>query len=280
MIHDDATSRRSLQRIALISDVHGNLTALEAVLADIDARGISRIFNLGDYVGKGPRGREVIDLCRERCEVNILGNWDDFLPDPDREFDNEALTWWLKQLSDGQGGWLRGLRFSHDFVMSGRRIRLFHASPTTVHRRVRFDHDEEEFLGMFANTASTGDGPEPTVVGYGDTHDPYYEVDRQKRTLFNTGSVGNCMDDPTPIYVIIEGVYGSAEEAPFSLQFVRVPYDVEAELAFAREVGMPELEAYASELRHGIYRGEMNDPGGPKYHRRSHHRSPSSLAIP
>jgi predicted phosphodiesterase len=44
-----------LDRIALISDVHGNLTALEAVLADIASRGIERVFNLGDYVGKGPR---------------------------------------------------------------------------------------------------------------------------------------------------------------------------------------------------------------------------------
>ncbi len=257
-----------LERIALISDVHGNLTALGAVLADIDARGISRIFNLGDYVGKGPRGREVVDLCRERCEVNILGNWDDFLPNPDREFDSEALAWWLKQLSAGQGDWLRSLPFNYDFLMSGRWVRLFHASATTVHRRVRFDHDEEEFLGMFVNTEATGDGPEPTVVGYGDTHDPYYEVDRRKRTLFNTGSVGNCMDDPTPVYVIIEGVYDSTDEAPFSLQFVRVPYDVEEELAVAREMGMPELEEYAVELRHGIYRGEMNDPGGPRYHRR------------
>src|SRR6266480_4854865 len=101
---DDATSRRSLERIALISDVHGNLTALEAVLEDIDARGISRIFNLGDYVGKGPRGREVIDLCRERCQANIIGNRDHFLPNPDREFDSNALAWWLAQLSDGQGG--------------------------------------------------------------------------------------------------------------------------------------------------------------------------------
>ncbi|WP_275693226.1 metallophosphoesterase [Nocardioides sp. TF02-7] len=73
-----------LDRIALISDVHGNLTALEAVLADIEARGIERVLNLGDYVGKGPRGREVVDRCRERCEVNLLGNWDDFLPDPAR----------------------------------------------------------------------------------------------------------------------------------------------------------------------------------------------------
>jgi predicted phosphodiesterase len=261
---------RSLDRIALISDVHGNLTALEAVLDDIAGRGISRIFNLGDYVGKGPRGREVIDICRERCEVNILGNWDDFLPDPQREHDSKALAWWLGQLSEGQGEWLRARPFSHDFLMSGRQVRLFHASATTVHRRVRFDHDEAEFLGMFVNTPATGDGPVPSVVGYGDTHDPFYEVDRQRRTLFNTGSVGNSMDDPTPVYVIIEGVYGSAEQAPFSLQFVRVPYDWAAELAAAEAMGMPELEAYASEIRDGVYRGEMNDPDGPKYHRRPH----------
>lgn len=257
----------SLERIALISDVHGNLTALEAVLADIDARGITRIFNLGDYVGKGPRGREVVEICRRRCEVNILGNWDDFLPDPDREFDNEALKWWFAQLGPGQDEWLRGLPFCHDFQLSGRQVRLFHASETTVHRRVRFDHDEAEFLGMFTNTPATGEGPVPTVVGYGDTHDAFYEVDLERRTLFNTGSVGNNMGDPTPVYVILEGVPDSAEEAPFSIQFVRVPYDVEAELAFAAEVGMPELEGYALELREGIYRGNLRAGERPSYHR-------------
>ncbi|WP_018353323.1 metallophosphoesterase family protein [Longispora albida] len=257
-----------LDRIALISDVHGNLTALEAVLADIGARGITRIFNLGDYVGKGPRGREVIELCQERCEINILGNWDDFLPDPDRGFHGEALEWWLAQITEEQGKWLRSLPFSHDFVMSGRQIRIFHASSATVHKRVRFDHDEAEFLNMFVNTPATGDGPLPTVVGYGDTHDAYYEVDRQRRTLFNTGSVGNSMDDPTPVYVILEGVYGSPAEAPFGIQFVRVPYDVEAELAAAEAMGAPKLAEYASEIRDGVYRGEMHEPGGPSYHRR------------
>ncbi|GIF17001.1 metallophosphoesterase family protein [Actinoplanes teichomyceticus] len=254
-------------RIALISDVHGNLTALQAVLADIDARGIEQIFNLGDYVGKGPRGREVVDICRQRCAVNILGNWDDFLPDPARTFDSEAMAWWLAQLGDGHGRWLRGLPFCHDFWFSGRRVRLFHASATGVHHRVRFDHGAQEFLGMFANTAATGPGPEPTVVGYGDTHDPFYEVGPQGRTLFNTGSVGNSMDDATPVYVILEGVSGSERVAPFSVQFVRVPYDVEAELAVAARLGMPELEGYVSELRHGVYRAVMHDPAGPAYHR-------------
>ncbi|MGH3661772.1 MAG: metallophosphoesterase family protein [Micromonosporaceae bacterium] len=257
-----------LERIALISDVHGNLTALEAVLADIDARGITRIFNLGDYVGKGPRGREVIEVCQRRCEVNILGNWDDFLPDPNREYDSEALRWWLGQLGPGQGEWLRALPFCHDFRMSGRQIRLFHASETTVHRRVRFDHDAAEFRNMFTNTAATGDGPIPTVVGYGDTHDAFYEVDLERRTLFNTGSVGNSMGDPTPVYVILEGVWDSSDDAPFSIQFTRVPYDVEAELAVAREMGAPELDGYTLEIRHGIYRGNLKPGENPSYHRR------------
>lgn len=199
--------------------------------------------------------------------MHILGNWDDFLPDPARTHDSEALKWWLAQLGPGQDDWLRGLPFCHDFAMSGRRIRLFHASATSVHRRVRFDHDEAEFLGLFDNTAATGDGAAPTVVGYADTHDPYYEVDRSRRTLFNTGSVGNSMDDPTPVYVILEGVTDSAGEAPFSIQFVRVPYDVEAELAAARELGMPEFQEYESELRHGIYRGDFRSGNPPGYHR-------------
>ncbi|BBH70285.1 phosphoesterase [Actinoplanes sp. OR16] len=253
-----------MDRIALISDVHGNLTALEAVLADIDARGITRIVNLGDYVGKGPRGREVIDVCRERCEVNILGNWDDFLPDPARVIDSEGLAWWLAQLGEGQGEWLRSRPFSHDLLISGRWLRLFHASPVSVHHRVRFDHDEQQFLGMFANTPATGDGPAPTVVGYGDTHDPFYEVAGRGLTLFNTGSVGNAMDDPTPVYVIVEGVLDALEPAPFGVQFVRVPYDAEAEIAVAEAMGMPELDGYVAELRHGVYRGAVN---GPRYHR-------------
>jgi predicted phosphodiesterase len=243
-------------RIALISDVHGNLTALEAVLADIDARGITRVFNLGDYVGKGPRGREVVDLCRERCEVNLLGNWDDFLPDPDRDFDTEALRWWLDQLGPGQGEWLRERPFKHDFWLSGRRVRLFHASEETVHRRVRFVKSQQEFEDLFTPTAATGpdDGFEPDVIGYADTHDPYYETQQASRTVFNTGSVGNCMGDPTPMYCVLEGVLDAPEQAPWSVAYVRVPYDVEAELAVARGLGMPEYDGYELELRHGLYR--------------------------
>ena len=242
-----------LERIALISDVHGNLTALEAVLADIEARGISRIFNLGDYVGKGPRGQAVVDRCREVCEVNILGNWDDSLPDPNRKGDTEGLRWWKNELREDQWTWLRNLPFCHDMLVSGRQVRLFHASATSVHHRVHYAHDEAEYLGMFDNTPATGDGPVPTVVGFGDTHDPCYEADLH-RVLFNTGSVGNSLDDPMPAYAILEGVMDSPDPAPFGLQFVRVPYDAEAELAVARSLDMPELDGYEAEIIHGVYR--------------------------
>ncbi|WP_109212025.1 MULTISPECIES: metallophosphoesterase family protein [Microbacterium] len=244
-----------LDRIAVISDVHGNLTALEAVLADIGARGITRIVNLGDNVGKGPRGSPTTERLREVCEVNIRGNWDDFIGRLGDE-EPEEMRWWRDELSAAQREWLGGLPLSHDLLMSGRLIRLFHASAESPHVRVRFRHTDEEFDGMFRATAMTGDGPEPTVVGYGDVHDAYIHS-RDGRTLFNAGSVGNPLDEPTPSYVILEGVLDTAEPAPFEVRFVRVPYDVDAEVAEAERVGMPQRAVWAVELRTAVYRGRQ-----------------------
>ena len=245
----------SLDRIALISDVHGNLSALEAVLADIAHRGIDRIVNLGDTAGKGPRGEAAVQRCREVCEVNVRGNWDDFLPGiPDDGV--EAMVWWRDELSASSLSWLGSLPLSHDVVMSGRRIRLFHASAESPHVRVHFHHTPEQFAGMFMNTEMTGDGPEPDVVGYADIHDAYIES-FEGRTLFNVGSVGNPLDEPTPSYVILEGVADAVAAAPFGIQFVRVPYDVEAEIAVAEELRMPTADVWAVELRTAVYRGRQ-----------------------
>ena len=65
-----------MEKIAIISDIHGNLPALEAVLHDIKRRGITRIFCLGDLVGKGPSSAEVVDLIKQTCEAVVQGNWD------------------------------------------------------------------------------------------------------------------------------------------------------------------------------------------------------------
>lgn len=242
-------------RIALISDVHGNVTALEAVLEDIERRGITRIINLGDTAGKGPRGEEAVHRCHEVCEVNVRGNWDDFLPTISDDGPPE-MVWWRDELSAGSRDWLAGLPLAHDLVMSGRRIRLFHASAESPHVRVHFHHTPEQFASMFDNTAMTGDGPAPDVVGYADIHDAYIES-FEGRTLFNVGSVGNPLDEPTPSYVVLEGIVDGVDPTTFGVQFVRVPYDVEAEIAVAERLQMPARDVWTVELRTAVFRGRQ-----------------------
>lgn len=244
-----------LQRIAIIADVHGNLTALEAVLADIAARGIDRIINLGDLAGKGPRGAEAYDLSERVCELTIRGNWEEILPGVDDSGAPE-MRWWRDQLRPDQLERMPGLPLSHDLLISGRNVRLFHASAHDLHSKVFFTHTPEQFSAMFENTELTGDGPVPVVVGYGDVHNAYVKTDFYTgQTLFNPGSVGNPLDQPVPSYAILEGALDEADDAPFGIQIVRVPYDVEAELAAARAVDMPALRQYEIELRDAIYRG-------------------------
>ncbi|GAB2614286.1 metallophosphoesterase family protein [Pseudactinotalea suaedae] len=242
-------------RIAIISDVHGNLTALEAVLADIADRGIERILNLGDVAGKGPRGSAAVDRCREVCEVTVRGNWDEFLPAiaDDRGPD---LVWWRDELRQDQRDWLVSLPLSHDLLVSGRRVRLFHASAQSPHVRVHVRHTDDEFDGMFLATEMTGAGPGPDVVLYGDIHAAYAQT-REGRTLVNVGSVGNPLDEPTPSYGVLEGVIDGVDPAPFGISFVRVPYDVDAEVAVAHERGMPTADVWEVELRTARYRGRQ-----------------------
>jgi protein phosphatase len=64
-----------------------------------------------------------------------------------------------------------------------------------------------------------------------------------------------------PSYAILEGDPGEEQDAPFGVQFVRVPYDIEAEIAVAHELGMPEAEAWGVELRTGVYRGRHAELG-------------------
>jgi predicted phosphodiesterase len=264
-----------LDRVAVISDVHGNITALEAVLADIEARGITRVFNLGDLVGKGPRGSEAIKRSRDACEVTVRGNWDSLIGDWEGYVGRgdvprfAAGQWTRDELTDDDAAWLVSLPNAYDLVMSGKRIRLLHASQTSEFVRVRWEHTQDEFRGMFTNTDFTGpfapalpgrtpeQWPEdatPDVVGYGDIHGAYLEAD-EGLLLFNAGAVGNHLDGPTAPYCILEGATDSLVPQSFSVNFVRVPYDIDAEVAAARDLGMPDVEAYALELREQRYRG-------------------------
>jgi predicted phosphodiesterase len=242
-----------LDRIAVLSDVHGNLTAFEAVLADIAARGITRVVNLGDIVGKGPRGSACVGLTRSSCEATVHGNWEAFLLDPASDLD-PACRWWTDELGDDDRSWLRALPFHHDLVLSGRLVRLVHANTDDVFHRLHGEHSWDDFRDTFEPRGATAGLQAPDVVGYGDIHGTYLQGD-DNRTLFNTGSVGNPLDGQTASYAVLEGVEGSGNASdPFSVAFARVTYDIEAELAVAERLGMPDLQAWSVELRTGVYR--------------------------
>jgi predicted phosphodiesterase len=239
-----------MNQIAVISDVHGNLPALEAVLQDVQQRGITRILCLGDLVGKGPNAAQVVDWLREVCEIIIRGNWDESVLTPSQ---NQHVVWQRRQLGQARLDYLATLPTTIELLMSGKHIRLFHASAIGIYHRVQMNDTVEAHHGMFANTAFTGDAITPDVVGYGDIHSMYLKTMRQ-RILFNAGSVGNPLDLTQAAYAILEGVSESRDPAPFTIRLIRVPYDIERAIRDAEDAQMPDLLPYVQELRTARYR--------------------------
>lgn len=243
-----------MEKIAVISDIHGNIPALESVLADIDSRHIKRIICLGDLVGKGPQSSLAIQIIQNRCDTIIRGNWDDFFPKPQ---ESKTIQWHQNQLTKQQMHFLKELPFSVEFMISGKLVRMFHASPRSVYERIQPWDTLDRRLSMFENTEATENiaaTRQPDVVLYGDVHNAYQQIIKGK-TLCNVGSVGNPLDITQASYVILEGEVNQAENGVFSIQLVRVPYDIELSIHLAREAEMPELEEYIQELTTATYRG-------------------------
>lgn len=240
-----------MEKIAIISDIHGNIPALEAVLKDISRRNISRIFCLGDIVGKGPSSDLAVDLVRGNCEQTVRGNWDELISG---ESNLKVVKWHQAVMGEHRLQYLRELPFSIEFVMSGKYIRLFHASPRSLYERIQPWDDQEKRLSLFESSELCQQQQGADVVGYGDIHNAYIQHLNGK-TLLNVGSVGNPLDMTQSSYVVIEGEPDSITLEPLNIQFIRVPYDIELAIQQAVATDMPSLEAYMKELRTGVYRG-------------------------
>ncbi|MGG4096456.1 MULTISPECIES: metallophosphoesterase family protein [Paenibacillus] len=243
-----------MTQIALISDIHGNIPALEAVLKDIKQRGIETIYCLGDLIGKGPHGDIAVDLVRTHCQQVIKGNWDDFIG---KETDDPVLQWHQHRLGSERLQYLAELPYILEFMMSGKWIRLFHASPRSVYERIQPWDDQEKLETLFHSSTLCGDPRIADVAGYADIHNAYHQH-LDGRTLFNTGSVGNPLEMPEASYVILDGIYDSEEPASFNIQFIRVPYAIEQAVQDALESGMPSPEDYILEVRTGRYQASKD----------------------
>ena len=244
-----------MDNIAIISDIHGNIPALEAVLEDIGNKGIKRIFCLGDMVGKGPFPEKAVDIVKKSCELVVKGNWDKFITEG-KSFDIEVGLWNINKLGAERMDYLSRLPLFIEFYMSGKLVRLFHASSDDVFKRVQATAPIEEKLALFkAPILSRECGClDSDVVGYGDIHNAYAQNFRGK-AIFNVGSVGNPLDIPQASYSIIEGMYGDKQLGSISTSLVRVPYNIEKAVREAQGENMPEVNEFVNELRTARYRG-------------------------
>lgn len=261
-----------MDRIAIFSDVHANITALDAVLDDIHSRGITRIYCLGDSVTKCCNPDLVIDKLREVCEVVLKGNCDESIASDNAKTKN---FWSRAKIGEDRANYLRNLPISTEFYMSGRLVRLFHASPYslshiynpmfsnkgTMREAIELNSplklfDNTEFIGKSANDSI------PDIIGYGHIHTPNI-VRYENKTLFNVGSVGmpievpkesNLSDETNRFstlssYIILEGEYGSKALSSLSISLVRVPYNIQKEIEFLENSDMPGKEKIIRSLK-------------------------------
>lgn len=259
----------NMDRIAIISDIHGNLKALEATLEDIRDRGIERIFCLGDIIAKGKHFNECIKLIRDNCEIVIKGNCDEYFTneivlDDKSEIEVKRIMWNRSNLSEDSISYLKGLPYCFEFYLSGRLVRLFHSHPNKINQFVGNIETVDRLYELFLPSNNTISDNKADIVIYGHIHVPYVQK-IYNRTIINVGSVGNSIDvyrdddkdgdnrnTTVANYLIISGNYDSREYSKLAYELVSIPYDIDLEL-FDNEDNI-ELSSYQKELKEGRYR--------------------------
>lgn len=259
-----------MNKIAIISDIHGNLEATKKVLLDIKNRGIDKIICLGDIIAKGTHPNECVNLIRENCFVVISGNTDRYFTsehDMEKlpEVEQKRISWNRKSLTDENRKYLQSLPFCYELYISGSLVRLFHASPIKDNDVILNLDTIEAKSKMFEPSSNTISQKIADIVIYGHIHHQYLDK-LYNKTLINIGSVGNSFDvirkpdfdsnkreTTNAHYLIIEGKLDEKDYGEdISFQFVRVPYDIEKELEDIKNNLEP--ESYRYEIEEGMYR--------------------------
>ena len=228
-------------RIAILSDVHGNLTALDAVIADLERVGPDLVVQGGDLALMGPRPAEVLDRIGELGWPGILGNTDELLWNFDAVPTLPApVRAAFQQQSDATRALLGEERIRRlqtlPLQWKGDGVGLVHAVPGNLWTLVPADADDATLTATF--------GPLGTAVAvYGHIHRPYVRR-LPDLTVANSGSVGMPTDgDTRASYLLIED--GEPE-------IRRVAYDLERELAILAASGYPFAEANIEARRRAV----------------------------
>lgn len=236
-------------KLAVFSDIHGNIQGLEAVLADIQQRGADVVWCGGDLVGYGANPGEVVDRIRELGIPTIMGNYDDGIgyfrilcgcdyPNEEAaERGARSILWTKQHTTDAQKAFLRNLPYKLQREFEGHQVVLVHGSPERLNEYLYQNVDDAVFTGHLEKTRAD-------VLLFGHTHKPFHKV-LNGRHLVNTGSAGKPKHgNPNATYALLEITRDSVQ-----VEMIEVPYDYEAAARAIEATDLP--YQFAQMLREG-----------------------------
>ena len=255
-------------KIALFSDIHANLPALEAFLKDVETRNTDAIYCLGDLVGYNIWPNEVIDEIRRRGIPTIAGNYDwgigrssddcgcAYKTDEEKAMGKVSISYTNEAVKDEQRAYLRTLpahiRLEYQLNQHKMNVLFVHGSPRKVNEYLFENRDEKSMLRIMEQA-------DADIMCFGHTHKPYHRILNSGtegtdhfRHAINIGSVGKPKDgDPRGGYVILTINPDSSVTDKDSIQvdFIRFEYDVEKAAKAVEDSPLP--NEYADMLRNG-----------------------------
>jgi len=213
--------------IAIISDIHSNLEALQAAFKYIDAHQIKSVYCLGDSVGYGPDPNECLSLIRDRCTMVLLGNHDYTAVNLDNldyfnTYAREAILWTHQVLADNWKDYLKNLPLTY----SEKTLRFVHASPdhpTRWNYVLSLFEAQAQMRVYSERLCFIGHSHVPVIFGnreiYGMTQ---HEFAEDERYIINVGSVGQPRDGDARLCFV------EYDEDRNAIQYIRLEYDVRA----------------------------------------------------
>ncbi|MDY4346767.1 metallophosphoesterase family protein [Streptococcus sp. BJSWXB6CM1] len=252
-------------KIAILSDIHGNTTALAGVLEDAKKLGATEYWLLGDIFLPGPGANDLVALLKDLpITASVRGNWDDCvlevldgqygLEDP-QEIQLMRLTQFLMERMDPATiTWLRSLPMLEKKEVDGLRFSLSHNLP---------DKNYGGDLSVGNNTDNFDKllDEETDVAVYGHVHKQLLRYGSQGQQIINPGSIGMPYFDWEGLknhraqYALLEVENGEL----VNIQFRKVAYDYEAELESAKTKGLPFIEMYEELRREDNYQGHNRE---------------------
>jgi putative phosphoesterase len=226
-------------RVAVITDIHGNLAALEATLAWIDGEGIERIFCGGDLVGYGAYPNEVCALIEDRSIPTIYGNYDyaiardledcgcAYVTQRDRDLGEQSVAWTLAHTGQPAKDFMAGLPFDLHFQVGDTAVHLVHGSPRKVNEYLF----EDKPASLYERLAAA---EQDRALVFGHTHKPW--VHEYGGVLFvNCGSVGKPKDgDARAAFALLDD-----SGAGLDVTIQRVDYDAAGAARDVAAAGLP-----------------------------------------